>query len=150
LLCSWPKGDKLSLPFVYSDEVWTGIEYQVASHLIFLGNAKEGLEIVRACRDRYDGRKRNPFNEYECGHWYARALSSYSLLQALTGVRFDAVEKTLYVDSRIGDFTSFLSTETGFGNVIFRDGKVLLQVANGTIPVKTVNLAGKISPFKVK
>src|SRR5687767_11330828 len=31
LLCSWPKGGKLSLPFVYSDEVWTGIEYQVAS-----------------------------------------------------------------------------------------------------------------------
>jgi uncharacterized protein (DUF608 family) len=150
LLCSWPKGDKLSLPFVYSDEVWTGIEYQVASHLIFLGNVKEGLEIVRACRDRYDGTKRNPFNEYECGHWYARALSSHSLLQALTGVRFDAVEKTLYVDSRIGDFTSFLSTETGFGNVIFRDGKVSLQVAEGTIPVKKINLAGKISPFEVK
>ena len=37
LLCTWPKGGKLSLPFVYSDEVWTGIEYQVASHLMLMG-----------------------------------------------------------------------------------------------------------------
>ncbi len=71
LLCTWPKGGELSLPFVYSNEVWTGIEYQVASHLLLMGLVEEGLEIVRTCRKRYDGRVRNPFNEYECGHWYA-------------------------------------------------------------------------------
>jgi len=59
LLCTWPKGGKLSLPFVYSDEVWTGIEYQVASHLMLVGMVEEGLEIVRTCRARYDGRVRN-------------------------------------------------------------------------------------------
>lgn len=94
LLCTWPKGGKLSLPFVYSDEVWTGIEYQVASHLIFEGEVEKGLDIVRTVRKRYDGKVRNPFNEYECGSWYARALSSYSLLQALTGLRYDAVDHT--------------------------------------------------------
>lgn len=97
-------GNKPQLPFVYSDEVWTGIEYQVAAHLIFEGEVEKGLDIVRTCRSRYDGTVRNPFNEYECGSWYARAMSSYSLIQALTGVRYDAVEKTLYIDSRIGDF----------------------------------------------
>ena len=81
LLCSWPRGGKPSLPFVYSDEVWTGIEYQVASHLISYGFFEEGLDIVRTCRARYDGTRRNPFNEYECGHWYARALASYGLIQ---------------------------------------------------------------------
>ena len=50
------------------------------------------------------GRIRNPFNEYECGNWYARAMSSYAMLEGLTGVRYDAVERTLYIDSRIGDF----------------------------------------------
>lgn len=64
----------MSLPFVYSNEVWTGIEYQVASHLMLQGEVEKGLEIVRACRQRYDGSVRNPFNEYECGHWYGRAL----------------------------------------------------------------------------
>jgi len=31
--------------------------------------------------------------KYEGGHWYARAMSSYALIQALTGIRYDAVEK---------------------------------------------------------
>ena len=116
LLCTGPRGNRLSLPLPYSEEVWTGIEYQVASHLISRGRVEEGLRIVRAVRARYDGRIRNPFNEYECGHWYARAMASYALLQAMTGARYDAVEKTLYLAPRIGgDFRSFLSTATGFG-----------------------------------
>ena len=141
LLCSWPKGGKLSLPFVYSDEVWTGIEHQVAAHLMLMGNVKEGLEVVRACRDRYDGKVRNPFNEYECGHWYARALASYGYLQSLTGVRFDAVDKTLYIDSQIGDFTSFLSTETGFGTVTLKAGKASVKEVYGKIPVGKIIIA---------
>lgn len=143
LLCSWPKGGMLSLPFVYSNEVWTGIEYQAASHLMFTGEVEKGLDIVKACRDRYDGRVRNPFNEYECGHWYARAMSSYGMIQGLTGVRYDAVDKTLYVDSKIGDFTSFISTAKGFGRVIFDQGRVRLDIAYGSIPVKKAVVAGK-------
>jgi uncharacterized protein (DUF608 family) len=136
LLCTWPKSEKLSLPFVYSNEVWTGIEYQVASHLMMMGEVKKGLQIVRTCRERYDGRIRNPFDEYECGHWYARAMSSYALLQGLTGVRYDALTRTLFIDSRIGDFTSFISTETGFGNVGIEKGEPFLKVAYGDIVVK--------------
>lgn len=136
LLCSWPHGGKLSLPFVYSDEVWTGIEYQVASHLMMAGEVEKGLDIVRACRDRYDGSVRNPFDEYECGHWYARAMASYGLLQGLTGVRYDAVDKTLYIDSKIGDFTSFLSTDTGFGTVELKNGKPQVTVASGSIDIQ--------------
>lgn len=143
LLCTWPKGGKLSLPFVYSDEVWTGIEYQVASHLMLMNKVKEGLEIVRYCRDRYDGRVRNPFNEYECGHWYARAMSSYGLLQGLTGLKYDAVDKTLYIDSKIGDFTCFISTATGFGNVSLKGGKPSLNVVYGNIDVNKVMISGK-------
>lgn len=138
LLCTWPKGGALSLPFVYSNEVWTGIEYEVASHLIFEGKVKEGLNIVRTVRNRYDGTIRNPFDEYECGHWYARALSSYALLEALTGVRYDAVDKTLYVNSKVGDFTTFLSTDTGFGNVTYKKGKATLKVVYGKIEVKQI------------
>lgn len=143
LLCSWPKGGKLSLPFVYSDEVWTGIEYQVASHLMLFGEVEKGLEIVRTCRDRYDGTVRNPFNEYECGSWYARALASYGLIQGLTGVRYDAVDKTLHVDSKIGDFTSFLCTATGYGTVTLRGEEVTMNVVSGSVPINEIRLGGK-------
>jgi hypothetical protein len=135
LLCTWPRGGDLSLPFVYSNEVWTGIEYQVASHLMMVGRVEEGLEIVRTARDRYDGRVRNPFNEYECGHWYARAMASYALLQGLSGVRYDAVKRTLTIKPNIpGDFRSVLCTATGYGTVGVRDGEPFLEVKCGAIP----------------
>jgi hypothetical protein len=108
-----------------------------------MGRVQEGLDIVRLCRNRYDGKIRNPFNEYECGHWYARAMSSYGMLQALTGVRYDAVDKTLYVDSKVGDFTSFISTATGFGTVTFKGGKPTLKVVYGNIDVNKTIVNGK-------
>jgi len=146
LLCTWPKGGKLSLPFVYSNEVWTGIEYQVASHLIFAGSVEKGLDIVRTCRDRYDGTVRNPFNEYECGHWYARAMSSYALIQALTGIRYDAIDKTLYIDSKVGDnFKSFLSTASGFGSVGLKNGKPFVDMKIGSLDVQKFVISGHVT-----
>lgn len=82
LLCTWPRGGRPRFPFVYSDEVWTGIEYQVASHLIFEGMVDEGLAIVKGIRARHDGKRRNPYNEFECGSHYARALAAWGLLLA--------------------------------------------------------------------
>ena len=139
LLCTWPRGGALSLPFVYSNEVWTGIEYQCASHMIRMGLVAEGLDVVRACRARYDGRVRNPFDEYEYGHWYARAMSSYALLEAMSGARFDAVEKILYLQPAIkGDFRSFLATATGYGTVGVKAGKPFVDVVAGQIPFKRI------------
>jgi len=141
LLCSWPRGGRLSLPFPYSEEVWTGIEYQVAAHLMSFGHVHEALDIVRACRSRYDGRVRNPFNEIECGHWYARAMASYALLQGITGARYDAVDKTLHLEPQVqGDFRGFLATETGFGTVGIKDGRPFLEVRHGDIDVKNIRV----------
>ena len=125
------------MPFPYSEEVWTGIEYQAAGHLIMMGKVEEGLEIVRTCRNRYNGELRNPFSEYEWGYWYARAMSSYGLLQALTGIRYDAIDKTLIFEPKVsGDFRSFLSTATGYGTAGIRNGKPFLEVKSGKIEVK--------------
>ena len=140
LLCTWPKGGALALPFVYSNEVWTGIEYQVASHLISVGLVEEGCAVVRTCRQRYDGRVRNPYDEYECGHWYARALASYGLLQAWSGARYDAVDRVLYLrPPRRGDFRSFLSAATGYGTVGVRQGRPFLEVHAGAIEVSRLD-----------
>jgi len=139
LLCTWPKGGELSLPFVYSDEVWTGIEYQVASHLMLLGLVDEGLEIVRAARERYDGRVRNPFNEYECGHWYARAMSSYGLLQGLSGAWYDAVGKVLHLKPSLrGDFRCFFAAASGYGTVGVRNGKPFYDSKSGALEIREI------------
>jgi hypothetical protein len=109
---------------------------------MLIGETDKALDIVKACRDRYDGRTRNPFDEYECGHWYARAMSSYGMLQGLTGVRYDAVTQKMYINKKIEDFTSFISTETGFGNIGLKNGKPFLNTVYGEITVKEFVLAG--------
>jgi uncharacterized protein (DUF608 family) len=142
LLCSWPHGDKPTLPFIYSDEVWTGIEYQVASHLIEEGFVNEGLTIVKAVRSRYDGRARNPWNEYECGNWYARAMASYSLLGALAGFRYSAVERTLWFGPQLNTrpFKSFFSTASGFGTIALNERSVSIQMIEGELPIEKLAL----------
>ena len=124
LLCSWPKGGRPEIPFVYSDEVWTGIEYQVASHLIYEGCVEEGLKIVEACRNRHDGIERSPWNEVECGHHYARSLASYGVLLALSGFHCDAVNKVLTFKPAIKQekFEAFFCCPDGWG--MYRDGKI--------------------------
>lgn len=147
LLCTWPKGGKPTLPFVYSDEVWTGIEYQVASHMISQGLAAEGLTIVKALRSRYDGRVRNPWNEYECGNFYARAMASYALLIALSGFRYSAASKTLYLAPKLDTrpFECFFSTASGWGTFVLKEDRVVLKLQEGTLAVDqlTLNSAGK-------
>jgi non-lysosomal glucosylceramidase len=95
ILCSWPKGGKPNQPFVYSDEVWTGVEYQVASHLIYEGWLEEGLAIVKAVRERHDGYRRNPWDEVECGHHYIRSMSSWGLMIALSGFQGSIPDRSI-------------------------------------------------------
>jgi uncharacterized protein (DUF608 family) len=117
LLCSWPHDKRPALPFVYSDEVWTGIEYQVAAHLIYEGMVKEGLSIVEAVRARYNGARRNPWDEVECGHHYARAMSSWSLLLALSGFGYSAPAKELRFRPRVSadDFRCLFCAGSAWG-----------------------------------
>lgn len=124
VLCSWPAGGRPKIPFPYSDEVWTGIEYQVATNLIYEGLVEEGLSLVLAVRQRHDGFKRNPWNEAECGHHYARSLASYGLLVALSGFRCDLPNRTLSFAPAIqaDEFSCFFAAGTGWG--IFRQRRV--------------------------
>jgi uncharacterized protein (DUF608 family) len=145
LLCSWPRGGKPTLPFVYSDEVWTGIEYQVASHLIAEGFTKEGLTIVKALRSRYDGRVRNPWNEYECGNYYARAMASYALLGALSGFRYSAVQRNLWFGPRLNvlPFKTFFSTASGFGTITLDSRSLRIQVIEGELRLEKIVLTDR-------
>ena len=137
LLCSWPDDNELSLPFIYSNEVWTGIEYQVASHLIKKGLVEEGLNIVKTARKRYNGKYRNPFDEMECGHFYARAMSSYALLQAFSGISYDAASKTIMIAPKTnGDCSFFFSTDSGWGNAGIKNGEPFCDVLEGKIEIK--------------
>jgi non-lysosomal glucosylceramidase len=108
-LCSWPNGGRPRFPFAYCDEVWTGVEYQVAVNMIYEGLIDEGLTIVKSVRDRYDGYKRNPWSEIEAGHHYIRAMASWGLVAALSGYSCDMVKGKMSFNPVINqqDFKSF-------------------------------------------
>ena len=152
LLCTWPKGNKPTLPFVYSDEVWTGIEYQVASHLIAEGLVDEGLTIVKAARSRYDGHTRNPWNEYECGSYYARAMASYGVLIALAGFRYSAVEKTLCLAPKLGmdPFQVFFSTASGWGTLRLAGDALEIDLKEGELALKKILVDWQGEHFELK
>ena len=142
LLCTWPFGGKPTLPFVYSDEVWTGIEYQVASHLIAEGFVNQGLTMVKALRSRYNGHVRNPFNEYECGSYYARAQSSYALLSALSGFRYSAVDKKLFFEPKleVRPFKCFFSTASGYGTIALEKDCLHISMVQGQLSVDSLEV----------
>ena len=95
LMASYPRGRRPARPFPYFTEVMTGFEHYLAVHLLQEGKPREALRLVRDIRARYDGRKRNPFDEAECGHHYARALASWGLIPACTGFYYSALEGTV-------------------------------------------------------
>ena len=122
LNCTWPRGGRPQNPILYCDEVWTGIEYEVASLMIFEGTTDEAVRIVKAVHDRYDGTKRNPYNEIECGDHYARAMASWSVLEAAVGYRFNGTKKTLEFAPRLNPdkFESFFVGPAGWGTIAQR------------------------------
>jgi uncharacterized protein (DUF608 family) len=117
--CTWPKGGRMQEPVLYRDEVWTGIEYQVAADLLSEGMIRDGLSIIRGVHDRYDGKRHNPWNEVECGDHYARALASWGCLLALEGFVYDGPAQRLGFAPRwqAEDFKAFFTAAEGWGSL---------------------------------
>ena len=92
--CSYPDGTAVpAIPIPYCEECFTGFEYAYAGLMIANGFVTEGETVIKSVRDRYDGDKRNPWNEIECGSNYARSMASYALLPIYSGFSFDMVKK---------------------------------------------------------
>jgi uncharacterized protein (DUF608 family) len=161
IVCTWPKGGRPGNVMLYSDEVWTGIEYQAAAHLIYEGLVEEGFAIVKAARDRYDGIprppiQRNPWNEIECGGHYARAMSSWSLLLALSGWEYDGPRQALRLTPRHTpeNFKGFFTGPEGWGSLRqSREGAAQrneLSVRAGRLAVTEITLNPTAAPKQVK
>jgi uncharacterized protein (DUF608 family) len=142
MICDYGKAPRPHVPFPYYTESWTGLEYLAAAHMIFAGMPREGFEAVRNVRARYDGERRNPWNEPECGHHYARAMSSWSTLLASSGFRYHGGEQSVAIQAPAG-FRCFWSTATGWGTFRVTAAGAVLRVDHGELPVKTAVVNGK-------
>ena len=138
VICDWPdKAKKPAVPIPYSEETMYGFEYSAAALMIQEGLVKEGLEIVEKGRTRFDGERRNPWNEFECGSNYARSMSSYSLLNALSGFEFDQTRAMIGFSpvSPEETFACFWSLDSAWGTVRFSKRAIVLEVLYGSLKV---------------
>jgi hypothetical protein len=136
LMASYPK-DRPAKPFPYWSEVMTGFEYTAAVGMLYEGMANEGLTCIQNIRDRYDGYKRSPFDEAECGHHYARAMAAWAAVLALTGFHYSAVRQTMTL--RVPAGLHFWSTGRAFGlcrvAAVGQRTEVELTVREGVLPL---------------
>ena len=119
LMASWPHGGRPVIPFPYWSEVMTGFEYTAGIGMLYEGMEKEGLEVIENIRARYNGSRRNPFDEAECGHHYARAMASWSSVLALSGFHYSGVEKRIKFTNRPGIY--FWSNGSAWGTCTIKE-----------------------------
>ncbi len=146
LMASYPRGQRPARPFPYYTEVMTGFEYCVALHLAQEGMVRDALKVVRDIRARYDGRKRNPFDEAECGHHYARAMNSWGLIPALTGFHYSALTGALAFAPSRHHVRWFWSAGAAWGTVELaptrRRTKITLRCLGGKLRLGRFALTG--------
>src|SRR5690606_34336604 len=140
IVCTYPLGEQPTYSFPYFSEVWNGLEYVVANHLFYEGKVQEGLKIISDVRSRYDGRKRNPFNEQECGHHYVRSMASWGAVLALTGFQYSAIDKTMMFNGNLEKMVWSNGNAWGTCKIEKREQgiKIELKVLSGTLSVRKV------------
>jgi non-lysosomal glucosylceramidase len=144
LMATYPRGRRPTRPFPYYNEVMTGFEYAAAIGMLYEEMLEEGLTCIRAIRARYDGRKRSPFDEAECGHHYARAMASWAALVALGGFHYSAVSKQLQLAPRWKPeaFCSIWVVPSGWGMVTqtVEEGRqtVRWEILDGQLTVQSM------------
>lgn len=147
VVCDYGKAERPTIPFPYFSEAWTGLEYSVAALMIASGMEEQGIEIVSNARSRYDGEKRNPWDEAECGHHYARAMSAWSALVALSGFVFDGAKDSLIAIPRTAGnhFECFWATASGWGTFTYRtqpqSTQFRIDVLHGTLHCRSYEIA---------
>jgi hypothetical protein len=120
------------------------MEYLVAAQFIHAGMLREGLETIEDVRWRFDGERRNPWDEPECGHHYARAMSAWSSVVAWSGFHYHAADKALTLSPKANTpaFTSFWSTGAGWGLFSVAPennrSRTKITVTEGSLPLRTI------------
>ena len=151
VICDYPKGvRKPSIPIPYCEETMTGFEYQLAGLLISRGYVEQGKRLVYALHDRFDGERRNPWNEFECGSNYARSMASFALLPIFAGQSFDLSRGEIGFDPvEKSDYTTFWSLGGAFGSFSITSQRAELEIVEGELMLNSFRLPSRCKVKRV-
>lgn len=145
IVMSYPNGMPKA-PMPYWCEVMTGYEYAYALALVQAGSTDQAEDVVASIRERYDGRRRNPFDEAECGHHYARAMIAWGLISAYSGFQYSAVEGRMELSAPTGSGRWPWSTGWAWGSVTYEVGErgvsASIKVTAGRLRIRCVVIGG--------
>jgi hypothetical protein len=148
VVCDYGKAPRPHIPFPYYAEAWTGQEHSTAALMFYSGMIPQGVEYVENLRARFDGVKRNPWDEAECGHHYARAMSSWSSVVALSGFHYEGDRAHVMALPKLPheNFHCFWATGTGWGTYSLKRTQGVgvsftIQTLAGTLPCRSCTLA---------
>ena len=118
-----------------------GFEYALAGLFASRGYKKRAVEMVKAVRDRYDGKKRNPWNEIECGSNYARSMAVFAFIPILSGFAFDLPRRYIGFNPKVkGDFNCPWFTSAAWGELKIKGKRAQIIVLDGEIELAKVGL----------
>ncbi len=141
VICSYPDDVRVpAIPIPYCEETMTGFEYALAGLMISEGFTDKGEQIVKGVRDRYDGEKRNPWNEIECGNNYARSMASYALIPIYSGFKFDMTEKYIGFDPKTEKGRYLFSVGDSWGAVDFDNSGYKLEILGNALVLNSISL----------
>jgi hypothetical protein len=151
IICDYGRGKRPEIPFPYFSELFTGLEYVAATLMLSHGMVAQGTECIESIRRRYDGERRNPWNEAECGHHYARAMASWAALLAFGGFQYHAAGKSVAIGPVVkGPVRSFWSAGTGWGSFRVDAGGAAIAVEEGELAMRSVKLASAPATARVR
>ena len=139
LMAAYP-GERPKYPFPYFTEVMTGFEYAAAVEMLYDGQYDIGLKTMTDIRNRYDGKKRNPYNEAEFGNHYARSMMAWGAVLAYSGFHYSAVDKSMSFTSKPG--TYFWSNGYSWGTCEVKNKEAVLKVLCGQVKLDEFSLDG--------
>ena len=139
IMAGWPRA-RLKVPFPYVNEAMTGFEYAAAIGMLQEEKTADGLQCIRDIRARFNGRKRNPFNEPEAGNNYARSMASWGVIPALSGFNYSAVDQTMSFTAKPGNY--FWSNGSAWGTCKVGADKAELHLLHGGIALREFTLTG--------
>jgi len=153
VICEYPEGtDKPKIPIPYCEETMHGFEYAFAGLLCSRGRMENAVRVTKAVRDHYDGKKRNPWNEIECGSNYARSMASYAMIPILSGFSFDLPRGRIGFDpyTKNAPFHTIWSVDGAWGQVEVNGQSACISVYEGQITLCALTLPFLTSPHSLR
>ena len=118
----------------------TGFEYALAGLMLSEGYVMEGESMIKAVRDRYDGARRNPYNEIECGSNYARSMASYAFMPIYSGFGYDMTKKSISFSPISGEGRYLFSVCESWGSVDISNDASKLTVFGKPLELKEISV----------